>query len=81
MVEWQQDTGIMYAGGNSKNLYAWDVEKEMCCAVFPADAGSSCVTAMTTHNTYDKLLLAGCGDGSLKLVRFIFNEFDLAFIL
>ena len=68
MIEWQQDTGTLYSGGNSKNLYAWDVEKEMCCATFSANAGSSCVTAMATYSSYDKILLAGCGDGSLKLV-------------
>ena len=36
VIEWQQDAGMLYAGGNSKNIYVWDVQREMCCGGFSA---------------------------------------------
>jgi hypothetical protein len=79
ICEWQQFSGSLIAGGNSKYIRCWDLASEKCASTLETDT-EACVTTLTTawddgidamHGGYigmgPDIVVAGHSDGSLKL--------------
>jgi len=82
ICEWQQTTGTLISGGNSRNLHCWDMTAEKCSNIIEVEADKSCITALTTawdeenataiqnngfRGTGPEIIVAGLSDGTLKL--------------
>ncbi|CAH1793910.1 unnamed protein product [Owenia fusiformis] len=66
VTDWEQQTGILLASGDVRIIRVWDVNKELKIKDLPTGA-DSCVTSLT-HDTFGQsLVVAGCGDGSVRL--------------
>ena len=72
VIDWQQRSGVLLAGGNSAQLRMWDLQSEQCLC--RAAIGSApFITSMATiidaaHGGHgEKLTICGCGDGTLRL--------------
>ena len=66
VLEWEQSTGLLYASGDVRHIRVWDSHKEMMVQDFPTKADSS-VTCLTSDSAERSLLIAGCGDGTVRL--------------
>ncbi|CEG40643.1 regulatory-associated protein of mtor [Plasmopara halstedii] len=66
VMNWQQDTGKLYAGGNSGMLRGWDLRQERCICVIPTQT-DSCITSMASDKNFSDMLVAGFGDGTLRI--------------
>lgn len=66
VMNWQQETGMMYAGGNSSMLRGWDLRQEKCTIALPTQT-DSCITSMTSDKSLPGMLVAGFGDGTLRV--------------
>ncbi|KAG7391288.1 HEAT repeat [Phytophthora pseudosyringae] len=66
VMKWQQDAGMMYAGGNSGMLRGWDLRQEKCTVALPTQT-DSCITSMASDGTIPGMLVAGFGDGTLRI--------------
>jgi len=82
ICEWQQTTGTLISGGNSRYLRCWDMTAEKCSNTIEIETGNSCITALTTawdednastiqnngfRGTGPEIIVAGLSDGTLKL--------------
>jgi hypothetical protein len=72
VIDWQQRSGVLLAGGNSAQLRMWDLQSEQCLC--RAAIGSApFITSMATivdaaHGGHgENLTICGCGDGTLRL--------------
>ena len=76
VCEFQQCTGQLIAGGNTKTIRLWDVEKQMCTNTFGSQSDAS-LTTLTSAWEYEldngysglgpDIVIAGYGNGSLRL--------------
>ena len=66
VLEWEQMTGLLYASGDVRHIRVWDVHKELMMQDIPTKADSS-VTCLTSDSAERSLLIAGCGDGTVRL--------------
>ncbi|CAI5732884.1 unnamed protein product [Peronospora destructor] len=66
VMNWQQNAGMMYAGGNSGMLRSWDLRQEKCTAALSTQT-DSCITSMTSDESVPAMVVAGFGDGKLKI--------------
>ena len=66
VLEWEQATGLLYAGGDVRHIRVWDTHKEVNMQDIPTGA-DSCVTCLTSDSADRSLLIAGCGDGTIRL--------------
>eukprot|EP00536_Pseudo-nitzschia_multiseries_P015356 jgi/Psemu1/246784/estExt_Genewise1.C_8680002 len=81
ICEWQQTTGTLIAGGNSRHLRCWDMMAEKCSTTIDIES-ESCITTLATawdedhHDIIQKhgfrgngpeIIVAGFSDGTLKL--------------
>ncbi|KAF1784306.1 Raptor N-terminal CASPase-like domain [Phytophthora cactorum] len=66
VMNWQQDTGTMYTGGNSSMLRGWDLRQEKCTISLPTQT-DSCITSMASDKSLPGMLVAGFGDGTLRV--------------
>lgn len=66
VLEWEQQTGLLYASGDVRHIRVWDTHKEMMAQDIPTHADSS-VTCLTSDSAQRSLLIAGCGDGTVRL--------------
>lgn len=81
VVEWQQYSGTLIAGGDSRLLRCWDLDAEKCNNVLETDT-TACLTTLTSAWDYENLgtdepkgspgygpnlLVGGFSDGSLRL--------------
>jgi len=82
ICEWQQTSGTLISGGNSRYLRCWDMTAEKCSNTIEIETGDSCITALTTawdednattiqnngfRGTGPEIIVAGLSDGTLKL--------------
>ena len=82
ICEWQQTTGTLISGGDSRNICCWDMTAEQCINTIEIETGDSCITALTTawdednatsiqnngfRGTGPEIIAAGLSDGTLKL--------------
>jgi hypothetical protein len=65
-MNWQQEAGMMYAGGNSSMLRGWSLRQEKCTVALPTQT-DSCITSMASDESIPGMLVAGFGDGTLRL--------------
>jgi regulator-associated protein of mTOR len=88
VCEWQQYSGKLIAGGNSKYLRVWDLEAEKCCTALETNA-DACVTTLTSAWDSENLgtnepkgspgygpniLVGGHSDGSIKIFDLRCNQ-------
>lgn len=66
VVGWEQETGILLASGDVRFIRVWDTQREMRMQDIPTGA-DSCVTSLACDSVGRSLLIAGCGDGSVRL--------------
>ncbi|CAB9503552.1 Regulatory-associated protein of TOR [Seminavis robusta] len=81
VCEWQQYSGTLIAGGDSKYLKCWDIEAEKCRNVLETDT-KACLTTLTSAWDYETLgkdepkgspgigpsvLVGGYSDGTMKV--------------
>ena len=82
VLEFQQFTGHLIAGGNTKIVRNWDLATEKCCNSFDSKSDAS-LTALTSAWCYDHnsgysgigpdIVIAGYGNGSLRVFDFRSN--------
>ncbi|KAG2294999.1 hypothetical protein Bca52824_041668 [Brassica carinata] len=66
VVDWQQQSGYLYASGEVSTVALWDLEKEQLLRSIPSE--SECgVTALSASQVHGGQLAAGFADGSLRL--------------
>uniref|UniRef100_A0A1J3E6Q8 Regulatory-associated protein of TOR 1 n=1 Tax=Noccaea caerulescens TaxID=107243 RepID=A0A1J3E6Q8_NOCCA len=66
VVDWQQQSGYLYASGELSSIMLWDLEKERL--VKSASSESECsVTALSASQVHGGQLAAGFTDGSVRL--------------
>ncbi|XP_074648053.1 regulatory-associated protein of mTOR-like isoform X2 [Tubulanus polymorphus] len=66
VLNWEQQSGILLASGDVRHIRVWDVQKELKVQDIPTGA-DSCVTSLTCDSFGQSLMIAGCGDGSVRL--------------
>ncbi|XP_071105465.1 regulatory-associated protein of mTOR-like isoform X1 [Haliotis cracherodii] len=66
VCEWEQDSGMLLASGDVRVIRLWDTQKEMKLQDIPTSA-DSCVTSLACDSMGRSLLIAGCGDGTVRL--------------
>jgi regulator-associated protein of mTOR len=66
VTNWQQEAGMLYAGGNSSMVRGWNLRQERCTFGVPTHT-DSCITSMASDETKGGILVAGFGDGSIRL--------------
>jgi regulator-associated protein of mTOR len=85
VLEFQQCTGQLIAGGNTKVIRCWDVAAEKCRSKFDSKSDAS-LTTLTTAWDYDynsgysglgpDIVVAGYGNGSLRVFDTRSNQSD-----
>ena len=63
-VTWQQVSGRLLAGGDSRLVRLWDAHRELCISDVPTHV-NSCATSLTSDTDIGHLFMAGFGDGSI----------------
>lgn len=66
ILDWQQFTGSLLCSGDVRVMRIWDAQHELCMQEIPTKS-VSCVTCLTSDNVTGNLIVAGFGDGMLKL--------------
>ncbi|GFO38269.1 regulatory-associated protein of mtor [Plakobranchus ocellatus] len=66
VTEWEQESSTLITSGNSRIIRLWDMEKEMKISDINTGA-ESCVTSLASDSMHKSLLIAGLGDGSVRL--------------
>ncbi|CAH0476322.1 unnamed protein product [Peronospora belbahrii] len=66
VMNWQQNAGMMHAGGNSSILRGWDLRQEKCTVALSTQT-DSCITSMTSDANVPSMVVAGFGDGKLRI--------------
>ncbi|CCI46966.1 unnamed protein product [Albugo candida] len=66
ITAWQQATGVLFAGGYSNSVRGWNLEYEKCVFNLPTYT-DSCITSMSTDESISDIVVAGFGDGKLRL--------------
>ncbi|XP_028395165.1 regulatory-associated protein of mTOR-like isoform X2 [Dendronephthya gigantea] len=66
VVNWEQQTGWLMASGDVRHIRVWDTQREITLQDIPTGA-ESCVTSLVSDYVGRSLLVAGCGDGSVRL--------------
>jgi hypothetical protein len=66
VVSWQQGHGLLMVSGDVTFVRAWDAQHELAVQDIPTHASSS-VTCLASDQRGGHLVVAGCGDGSVRL--------------
>jgi regulator-associated protein of mTOR len=66
VVSWQQGHGLLMVSGDVTFVRAWDAQHELVVQDIPTHAPSS-VTCLASDQRGGHLVVAGCGDGSVRL--------------
>jgi regulator-associated protein of mTOR len=66
ILQWEQQSSLLFASGDVRHIVVWDVEREHKVQEI-ATGAESCVTSIATDEAGRSLLIAGCGDGSVRL--------------
>ncbi|PWN19563.1 hypothetical protein BCV69DRAFT_290858, partial [Microstroma glucosiphilum] len=64
VADWQQVTGHLLAGGDSRVIRVWDAHRELCVCDIPTRV-SSCVTSISSEADIGHIFVAGFGDGTV----------------
>ncbi|XP_064606975.1 LOW QUALITY PROTEIN: regulatory-associated protein of mTOR-like [Liolophura sinensis] len=66
VADWEQGSGILLTSGDVRIVRVWDTSKEMKVQDIPTGA-DSCVSSLACDSLGRSLLIAGCGDGTVRL--------------
>ncbi|KAG5243161.1 transducin family protein [Salix suchowensis] len=66
VVDWQQQSGYLYASGEISSIMLWDLDKEQLIHSIPSSSDCS-VSAMSASQVHAGQFTAGFVDGSVKL--------------
>ncbi|XP_065193871.1 regulatory-associated protein of mTOR-like isoform X1 [Sycon ciliatum] len=66
VLDWEQESGVLFASGNARIIRVWDTQREQIIQDIPTGA-DTCVTSLTSDVAGRSLLIAGCGDGTIRL--------------
>ncbi|KAK4776485.1 hypothetical protein SAY86_005173 [Trapa natans] len=66
VVDWQQQSGYLYASGETSCTHVWDLDKEMLVHSIASDLDCF-VSALSASQVHGGLYAAGCSDGSVRI--------------
>ncbi|PWN27133.1 hypothetical protein BDZ90DRAFT_232692 [Jaminaea rosea] len=66
ICDWQQSTGHLLAGGDSRVLRIWDAHRELCVCDIPTRT-SSPVTSLSSESDVGHIFVAGFGNGTVAV--------------
>lgn len=66
VFEWQQGQGRVLVAGDLRVIRVWQAGSELSVADIPARSGS-CVTSLTSDQVEGNILIAGFGDGAVRV--------------
>ncbi|KAJ8753815.1 hypothetical protein K2173_000069 [Erythroxylum novogranatense] len=66
VVDWQQQSGYLFASGEISSIMCWDLDKEQVVNSIPSSSDCS-VSALSASQVHGGQLAAGFVDGSVKL--------------
>ncbi|OVA17236.1 WD40 repeat [Macleaya cordata] len=66
VVDWQQQSGYLYASGEISSIMLWDLDKEQLVNSIPSSSDSS-ISALSASQVHGGQLAAGYVDGSVRL--------------
>ncbi|KAL7169522.1 hypothetical protein ACSBR2_034536 [Camellia fascicularis] len=66
VVDWQQQSGNLYASGEISSIMVWDLDKEQLVSSIPSSPDCS-VSALSASQVHPSQFAAGFADGSVKL--------------
>ncbi|XP_070187994.1 regulatory-associated protein of mTOR-like isoform X2 [Littorina saxatilis] len=66
VTHWEQDASTLICSGDVRNILLWDLQSEARKQEIPTGA-DSCVTSLISDTSGRSLLVAGCGDGTVRL--------------
>ncbi|XP_065066347.1 regulatory-associated protein of mTOR-like [Rhopilema esculentum] len=66
VTSWEQQSGTLLASGDVRLIRVWDTHREMKLQDIPTGA-DSCVTSIACDSVGRSLLVAGLGDGSVRI--------------
>jgi regulator-associated protein of mTOR len=66
VLNWDQMNGVLHASGDVTLIRLWDTHKEMKIVDIPTNADTNVTCMVTDPHTYSTIV-AGCGDGSVRV--------------
>ncbi|CAD5170829.1 unnamed protein product [Musa acuminata subsp. malaccensis] len=66
VVDWQQQSGYLYASGEISSILVWDMDKEQLVSSIPSSSDSS-ISALSASQVHWGHLAAGFVDGSVRI--------------
>lgn len=66
IIDWEQESGRLLASGDVRYIRVWDSTTELKVQDIPTGA-DSCVTSLASDSEGRSLVIAGCGDGTVRL--------------
>ena len=66
VLEWEQQSGLLYTTGDVRYIRVWDTHKELKIQDIITEA-DSCVTSIALDTHDRSLMVAGFGDGTVRL--------------
>ncbi|XP_011623063.1 regulatory-associated protein of TOR 2 isoform X1 [Amborella trichopoda] len=66
VVDWQQQSGYLYASGEISSVMLWDLDKEQLIRSIPS-ASESSISALSASQVHGGQLAAGYVDGSIRI--------------
>ncbi|XP_031102794.1 regulatory-associated protein of TOR 1-like isoform X1 [Ipomoea triloba] len=66
VVDWQQQSGCLYASGENSSIMAWDLDKEQLVNTIPSSSDCS-ISALSASQVHGGQFAAGFVDGSVRL--------------
>ncbi|XP_052176881.1 regulatory-associated protein of TOR 1-like isoform X3 [Diospyros lotus] len=66
VVDWQQQSGYLYASGETSSIMIWDLEKEQLVNSIPSSSEYS-ISALSASQAHGGQFVAGFVDGSVRL--------------
>jgi regulator-associated protein of mTOR len=66
VTDWQQSTGLLIVGGNSRDMKVWNSRRESCIEDIKTRS-NSCLTSLSSDHHSGWIISAGFGDGSVRI--------------
>ncbi|EGG06627.1 uncharacterized protein MELLADRAFT_36026 [Melampsora larici-populina 98AG31] len=66
ILDWQQSSGLLLCGGDSREIKVWNSKKEMCIENIKTRSGSP-LTSLSSDHVSSFIICAGFGDGSIRV--------------
>jgi len=66
VTDWQQSTGLLIVGGNSRDMKIWNSRRESCIENIKTRS-NSCLTTLSSDHHSGWIISAGFGDGSVRI--------------